>query len=291
VTVAACYVCGEGVVLAADSAATVGVAARGSSEGEERVFWRGQKLFPVGSAGTLGIVTWGMGNIGDMSYRTVIARFGDELGSWVPTSVEEVARRWAEFFWAVYITELALPLQTRRDLLARPQRNADEEKLLEKLDTLEVGFCLAGHLHDRVPHAFEFGFHPDLGSPPTAVPISHGTPRFWTPIEIVERVFNGIDPALFTVLKNCEPWKSTPAELVKLVRPHMLGQPSLLPILDAAGWIQSVLSFTIQVLKFSHLERACGGPIELALITTDRGFEWVRHKQAGSAITGGYDAE
>lgn len=41
---------------------------------------------------------------------------------------------------------------------------------------------------------------------------------------------------------------------------------------------------TIQNMKFSHLAPVCGGPVEIALITGDRPFRWVRHKRLDAAI-------
>ena len=68
-TIAACYVCPEGVVFGADSTTTVGT----------RYYDHTQKIFEVGGRGsTLGIVTWGLGGLGDLSYRALISQFADQ---------------------------------------------------------------------------------------------------------------------------------------------------------------------------------------------------------------------
>jgi len=57
---------------------------------------------------------------------------------------------------------------------------------------------------------------------------------------------------------------------------------------DAIDFVHSCISSTIKTLKFSHLSQTCGGPIEIAVITTDRDFRWVRHKEWDAAIKEGY---
>jgi hypothetical protein len=43
----------------------------------------------------------------------------------------------------------------------------------------------------------------------------------------------------------------------------------------------------IKTMKFSHMAPVCGGLIEVAVITADRPFRWVRHKDLDSAIGDG----
>jgi len=85
-TIAACYVCPEGVVFGADSTATFPV---GDEFGLHYDFT--QKLFEVGENGNLGIVTWGLGGFDDISYRSLIALFADELTADPPSSVKDAA--------------------------------------------------------------------------------------------------------------------------------------------------------------------------------------------------------
>jgi hypothetical protein len=49
-------------------------------------------------------------------------------------------------------------------------------------------------------------------------------------------------------------------------------------------WVDATLETTVKVMKFTHLPPICGGPIDLALITTDRPFRWARRKKMSSAI-------
>ena len=60
-----------------------------------------------------------------------------------------------------------------------------------------------------------------------------------------------------------------------------------LPIREAIDWVHASIYTTIQAMKFSHLAPVCGGPVEIAVITTDRPFRWVRHKRLDAALRQG----
>ena len=57
---------------------------------------------------------------------------------------------------------------------------------------------------------------------------------------------------------------------------------SVLP--EAIDWVHTVIYTTIKAMKFSHYVPICGGPIEIALISSDRKFRWVRHKRFDEAL-------
>lgn len=56
---------------------------------------------------------------------------------------------------------------------------------------------------------------------------------------------------------------------------------------DAVDYVHSCIYCTIKAMKFSNLSQVCGGPIEVAVITADRRFRWVRHKSWDAAIADG----
>jgi hypothetical protein len=66
-----------------------------------------------------------------------------------------------------------------------------------------------------------------------------------------------------------------------------VGQPFHLPIREAIDWVYASIYPSIKTMKFSHLAPVCGGPVEIAVITTDRPFRWVRHKKLDAAILQG----
>ncbi len=79
-------------------------------------------------------------------------------------------------------------------------------------------------------------------------------------------------------------WTGSEKDLLDLVQASCLGQPRDLPIREAIDWVHASIYTTIKMLKFSHIAPVCGGPVEIAAITTDRKFRWVRHKSFDAAI-------
>ena len=73
-TIAACYVSPEGVVFGADSTSSINVG------GDEHYFNHAQKIFEIGERADLAVVTWGLGNLRSLSYRTIFAVLGDSIG-------------------------------------------------------------------------------------------------------------------------------------------------------------------------------------------------------------------
>ena len=71
--------------------------------------------------------------------------------------------------------------------------------------------------------------------------------------------------------------------MLALQRPYTLESPRL-PIREAIDFIHTSIYSTVKGLKFSRLDQVCGGPIEIAVITSDRLFRWVRHKEMDAAI-------
>jgi hypothetical protein len=66
-----------------------------------------QKIFEVGGRGsTLGIVLWGLGGLTDMSHRTMIAQFAEENVQQSTNAFQDVADRFAAFFWREYTSRL-----------------------------------------------------------------------------------------------------------------------------------------------------------------------------------------
>ena len=151
-TIAACYVSPEGIVLGADSTTTVNV------PGNAHYFNHAQKLFEIGEDSTLGIVAWGLGGLVINSHRYLIARLGDSLKGNPVAAVPDVAVRWADLFYKEYngspplhpmlLQARMLSAKTGHDPNASPSplmRTADEEKALEEVRrNLIVWFSIGG---------------------------------------------------------------------------------------------------------------------------------------------------
>jgi hypothetical protein len=166
-------------------------------------------------------------------------------------------------------------------------RTKDQEIQFKQLrNTLAVGFCIAGYVaSDRKPAAFETLFDPLGGQPkPTEIPV--GGQRFWGAPNMIARLLHGWDPSLRQSILGSGKWNGTEAELDNLLRKQVLSH-LLAPIRDAVDFTYACILSTIKALKFSSFAQTCGGPIEIAVITSDRPFRWVRHKSWDAAITEG----
>ncbi|MCG0998266.1 hypothetical protein [Acetobacter persici] len=292
-TIAICCVTAEGVVMGADSTASF------MDMGGFHYLNHNQKIFEIGENSTFSIITWGLGNLGDMSYRTLIARLADALTINKATSVQDVADRWIDLFWSEYSTRLSGDIAELKHLdslqpfgghspQSGPSRSEQEESRFAQLKLgLYVGFCIGGHHDsDRVPQAFEIKFDPINGKP-KADKIVIGDTRCYGAPKIFDRIIMGLDPDVRAAIIASGKWTGTPAELDQLTVGHYLYR-ACLPLRDAIDFVHSCVASTIKAIKFSALSQTCGGPIELGVISTDRTFRWVRHKEWDVAIDEGH---
>lgn len=274
-TIAACYLSPEGVVFGADSTTTIG----------DHHFDFGQKIFEIGDLATLGIVTWGLGGIQHTSYRTLYAEFAADLKANAPPTVLEAAQRWAAKFFSVYDSALGA---AHRAADAAATTLDEKKRVAARADLLRAGFCIGGVTPPNLrPAAFEMAFSPTDTAIPTPVPLPMGEAIFRGVPSLVSRILYGIDPQLFDVIAASPNWTGSDQDLLKVIQPFVLGQPPMLPLRDAIDWIYSCIQGTIKGVKFSPWAPMCGGPVEIAVITSDRPFRWVRHKSLDAAIHDG----
>ncbi len=145
---------------------------------------------------------------------------------------------------------------------------------------LEIGFCIGGCcLPSRSPEAVKILFNVDGPSEPERV-VGYS---FWGAVKPLERTM-GFDTELIGEIASSGKWRGTPEELDALFLKHKLTMPYPMPIREAIDMMHSVVTTTIKMMKFSSAAAVCGGPVELAVITTDRPFRWVKHKDLGAAI-------
>jgi hypothetical protein len=288
-TIASCYLLPEGVVLASDSTTTmIEPDIAPNSPPRFHYYEHGQKIFEVGEKekGTLAVATWGCGGLNTVSYRTVIAEFADDLAAGKAKTADEAIELWRQRFWSRYQTEFSQFILAAKNLAGTPPVNQAIPQLLQEIiRTLSVGFCLAGRYGpDRTPRAWVTIFSPIQTSPPVPQPLQMGVPYFWGQKFLVERLANGIDPEFVAMILNSGKWSGAPQDLFQILSQKKLRFQGIMPLRDAVELLYSMVDCTIKTMKFSQLPPTCGGPIEVAVITTDRPFRWVRHKPFGVAL-------
>jgi hypothetical protein len=103
---------------------------------------------------------------------------------------------------------------------------------------------------------------------------------------MIDRLTGGFDRAIRDSIVASPFWTGTEGDYNALMLQHALQHDSL-PIRDAVDFVHTCIHSTIKSLKFSRYSQTCGGPIEIAVITSDRNFRWVLHKDWDAAITEG----
>jgi len=280
-TIAVCYLSPEGVVLGADSTST-------GFTPQPHYFNYSQKIFEIGERGTLGILTWGMGTTGLISHRTLAARLADKVSAAGNLRVIDVANNWIDLYWQEYSVAFAPQIARAAALTAKGGTRTPIEaaELANIGQQYSVGFCIGGYsiTENRVPLAYQLLVDPRAAKP-TPVPLPFNTPQYWGVPNIMRRLLNGIDQGLLEELRASGKWPGAEAQqLLQIVQKYTLSS-LMLPIRDAIDFVHSSIYSTIKALKFSQFPQVCGGPIEIAVITSDRPFRWVRHKRFDAAIT------
>lgn len=289
-TIAAVYVSPEGVVLGADSTSSF------FNSTHIHYFNFAQKVFEIGEKAQLALLTWGMGGLDDVSYRTTLALLADQLDANPPAGVKAVADAWVAHFGPRYE---ALPAVQRAHALnnkdphdaallpVATMRTAEEELELRDLcGSLVVGFCIAGYvLPGREPDAWIIVF--SAISEPMVDRAAKNELHCWGVPHVMNRLLYGVDDAIVESIVNSGKWSDTPEMLVKILEEHRLNPRAYLPLRDAVDYVHSAIYCTIKAMKFSTRPQVCGGPIEIAVISSDRKFRWVRHKEWDAAIEEG----
>lgn len=289
-TIACCYVVPEGVVLGADSTITTVI------DGKPHFLNHNQKIFEVGENGQFGIATWGLTSFGSISFRSLIARLADRFKDPEPRSVLDAANIWSNLVWEIYKVEFESEIARFRQLeseiinSAEPVTKADmkidksrRDELSLIFNNLNVGFCIAGYVdRDRIPAAFELEFNPQLRSQPPAAKIQRL--KHFGNSNIVSRIIGAFDEDIKKAILLSGYWNGDKDDLEGVLANLKLERPDM-TIRDAIDFVHYTIYSTVKATKFSTRDKDCGGPIELAVITTDRKFRWVKHKSWDSAIS------
>lgn len=261
-TIAAAYLTSEGVVLGTDSTSTVS-----GQEGVEQIFNYAQKIFEVGENSRLGVSTWGAGSLQGVSHRTLIAKLADEV------ELEKVkVREAADVF-----------------------RKIVGEKYGDGKNIGRLGYLLGGwDPHTHLPECYRIVFDVKE-SQPEWIPLNIGDAMFFGYPEFFSRVFHGYDSKLLgRILDELKKMdlgvqqgrlkKAFEEAFNNAVAPLAAAGFRDLPIREAIDFVHTYLHITVKAFKFRFGPPVCGGPIEIAFISTDRRFRWVLHKDFVRAI-------
>jgi hypothetical protein len=269
VTIALTLKVNDGVVLAADSASTL---AGGNPNTVVNVYNNANKVTNLRKGLPIGLLTWGLGEIGGASISTLAKdlrrRFSGKDAAhtdWhldeTKYTVKEVADRVREFMY----DELYVPAAR-----AHPKMP-------------ELGFCVVGY-SAQAGHAEEY--HLNLASAgcdgPSLLrgPQESGSTWSGQP-EAISRLLMGYGSALPMLLEQdfgidpAEVQAKLPSAAAKLTA-QMIN--SAMPIQDAIDLADFLVDLSIKFSRFSPGSPTVGGPIEIAAITKHEGFKWIKRK-------------
>ncbi len=298
-TIAACYLSTEGVILGADSTST-STFILGNDTSIHHLEYA-QKIFEIGERGTLGLACWGLGAIGEKSYRTLSAELGDAMTSKDSYTVSQAAEWWRDKFWDLYELTFAAQIVRAKELKSRgeiietkklagsltPAETAEFQAMsieIQGLHSLGGGFCIGGRdSTDRQPRAYQITYNPFQDRSVSITHLSMGW-CFWGCPDIVQRIIFGIETTVRNQILASGKWAGTADELDVILTTIDLEPYTLLPLREAVDWVHAMIYSTLKAYKFSSRPSVCGGPIDIALISSDRPFRWIRHKSLGAAI-------
>src|SRR6202012_3769334 len=92
---------------------------------------------------------------------------------------------------------------------------------------------------------------------------------FWGVPNMIKRLIWGYDEHLEASILNSGNWTGTKADLLGLLETRKLDH-AVLPLRDAVDFVNTCIYSTIKAMKFSNQAQVCGGPIEIAVVSTDR---------------------
>lgn len=265
-TIAAAYLTSEGVVFGADSTTTVTFADDRGGNQVAQLINHAQKVYEVGPPGAsrFALATWGVGAFPNKSHRTVIAQAASQFTE--DMNVRDAVDKFCDIV----------------------QPFADSHLDGEQI----VGYFLGGvNPGDFSPECWQLIFYTGRCE---RTQLQIGEARFNGAPEFFVRVFRGFDPNLPSRLlqslsdelagsvKDFDKVFSRAFE--RAVSGLVIDGHNDLPIREAIDFIHTYLHVTIKAFKFRLGPPACGGPIEIGFVSTDRFFRWVCHKDFDSAM-------
>jgi len=261
----------DGVVLAADSASTL----FSQEGGIIHVYNNANKILNLYKSHEkkidglpIGIITYGLGGIGNSSISTLIKDFR--------TSLMDKGNRWdldvdkykiekvAQDFKAFIFDETFQPFF--KDLKEPPF----------------LGFIIAGYSSSE-PLAEEWRIEILNGECIGPFPIrekSNVGLAWGGESKTISRLILGYDPSLHDILKDMNVKEEEIMPTIQFIQQRTEAPlvPAAMPIQDAIDLAKFLVETTISFTRFLPGAPTVGGPVEIATITKHEGFKWIIRK-------------
>lgn len=244
----------DGVVLATDSMAQLYMRDENGQMHVAKTYSNARKLFQIKKL-PVGIMSYGAANIGERSIEGLVLEFSEQTSE---KEIEKIGNSFLGFLRIIYDEALG-------------DRSPEEGP--------PVGFFLAGYSpKSPFPEEWEFVLPEDSQvrevRPKTAFGAS------WRGVSIpFTRLYYGFDPRtrqLFEDLNVPEDARRAvfDEERFKITVPYQA-----MPVQDAINFAEFVVRTTIGLSSIEIGVPSCGGPLQVAVILSESGFEWVTERR------------
>jgi hypothetical protein len=235
----------DGLILGTDSMTTIS-----SEEGVLKTYSNARKLFRIAGL-PIGVMTYGLGNIGPMSIEGVVVHFC-KYNLPDSTRVVDVAKALYDFVSEFYGNQFEDVPEEQRP---------------------ELGFLIAGYSDEfPLPEEYEFLLPQDDGPALVRDPAEFGAS--WRGIDApFVRLYKGFDPRMLSALDA----QGLSADKIEAATEGLEANVIYdgMPVQDAINFATFILDTTISFSAFEVGAASCGRPLQVATILADEGFKWV----------------
>lgn len=251
-TIAIALKINDGIVLATDSASTIG------GEIDEGVFqvhytyFTADKLFNIKKGSPIGAMTWGNGSVNDESISTLAKDFRKQSESKKFETVKGIVMDFKEFLNNKITSDTSL------------------------------GFLVAGYSEGKGhPEMFLINIEEGVIDEPTEINADDPLSISWFGETLfLSRLLLCLDNQLLEILNENIQDEVIVNNILndcneKLQLP--LGVPAM-PIQDAIDLVKFLADISVNSSRFVPGAQVIGGPIDIAVITKHEGFKWIQRK-------------
>ncbi|WP_114719182.1 hypothetical protein [Rhodococcus sp. AG1013] len=253
----------DGIVLATDSATTVGL-----PDGSAQVYNNADKIFHLHRHLPLAAMTWGLGQIGPASISTLAKDLRRMLMGEDPRYPD-----WKLDSGNYTVEKVAsMTAQMLHDRLCRH---------FQEQPASPVGMLVAGYSSDNShPEAWVF-YVQGLDTPPAPELVADAESSGWLAYaqpSATDRLFKGYDSRLLAELLEALP-EEHHAAVITTVR-NQAQQPVMpaMPFPDAIALAKYLVEVTSGYSHFLLGPDTVGGPVEVAGLNRHEGFKWINRK-------------
>jgi hypothetical protein len=247
-TIVTCVKVRDGLVLGTDSMAHI---QRGGMF--LRSYRNATKLFQVGDL-PMGVVSWGLGNLGHRSIESLMREFGEGLKP-NQKSVDGVSKALFKFIKRHYDEQV---------------KDLDEDEVAE---LSSLGFLLAGYSAGQVFSEIR-EFELPMSTKPIATAQKEQLGATWRGVDApFFRLASGYGFAVRNRLESAGLTEEDAGELLDDLAIDVVFDG--MPVQDAVEYATFILKTTIGYTTFSMQVSPCGGPLQVATILPDGTFNWL----------------